>query len=240
MTRQWKSTSKSYAVSAVAALFAFVFAIFLVAGCKQGRSPDSFPTEVQVFNAVASSDTLKISVDSKDLADGIDYAGGSGYKGIDPGHYLVGIAAQSSAFGSNTLYPYKFDASPDVKYTAIAYGVAGPGHEPLLTVFDSPKSSENADPDKASVRVFNAAAGTEKLDFLINSIVAFKGVSYGTRSDVIPLAALPYEWTAKVSGDGSDTLMDPITLSLKGGKSYLVVVLGNVADHDLTIKAIEQ
>jgi len=217
-------------------------AAFAVSGCRQGPNPDSSPSAFQVVNAVGDSGDLAASVDGKQIFGKVGYGDDSGLYGVQPGRYDIAVTVDAEnvpvPFGTT---PIAVDAQRH--YTAIAFGV--PLAPNRLAIFSVPKPTDQERKvaeasGKSTVRVFNAAQGADKVDVLVNSIVAFKNVPYGGTSDAIPLASLPYEWNVKPAGDSDDDYINPVTIDLKSGHHYVVVIMGSVADSDIQIKAYEE
>lgn len=89
------------------------------------------------------------------------------------------------------------------------------------------------------MRVVSAVSDAGALDVLVNGIVAFKNLQFGDRSEALPLTALPYEWSVKEAGDYVTPLAGPITLKLRGGRSYLIILMGRASDQTLGIQEFE-
>jgi hypothetical protein len=216
--------------------------LLAVCGCRHGQDPENAPSAVHIVNAVQNAGNLSAKIDGKQVFGGVGFGSDSGLCGVDAGHYNVAVAVSPNG---QPVWDAKesVDIEKGRHYTAVAYGIPfEPGHVTVFSIVkttDAQRKKAEAS-GKASVRVFNAAAGAQKIDVLVNSIVAFKNVSYGDRSEAIPLAALPYEWSIKPAGDSDDVYGSPVTIGLKSGHNYVVVVMGSIAGSDLLIKAFEE
>jgi hypothetical protein len=212
-------------------------------GCKNQPNPDSLPTAFQVINGVQDSGAISASVNGKTIFGKIKYGDSSGLYGAHLGHYALAMTESPENAQPLSIGKTAIDIESGRHYTAVAYGVAlGPAH---VAIFNTAKLTAQQrkvaqSSGKSTVRVFNAAVGAAKIDVLVNSIVAFKNVGSGERSDAIPLAALPDEWSVKPAGDSDDIFGAPVTLQLKSGRKYVVVIMGSLASNDLQIKAFEE
>ena len=221
-------------------------ALGLVAGCKRGDDTDSAPSAVRIVDAVQGGDSLQARIDGVALPGKVLSPSDSAFYAAQPGSYSVqmGTPAQGGAFSPITSA--QVDVQNGRRYTAIAYGTASSPETVHVQIFSAPKLDKDARDQaaksgKAMVAVFDAAPGSDKIDVLVNSIVAFKSVDYGHRSEFIPLAALPYEWSAVPASGGPDqTFGQPTTLQLNSGSVYLVVVEGATTGGDVHMEAFDQ
>ena len=214
-----------------------------MAGCHAKTNPDSSPAAFQIINCVPDSGNLKASVAGRTLIAKVAPGTTSGLYGTSPGHFDIALTELPDDAQPIALDKARIDVEAGRHYTVLAYGVALAPNQ--VSVFSVPKLSASdrkavEQSGKSTVRVFNAAPGEGKLDVLVNSIVAFKNVGYGELSDAIPLAALPYEWSVKPAGDSVDMFGNPITVQLKSGRNYVVIIMGSVSTNNIDIQAFEE
>jgi hypothetical protein len=112
-----------------------------------------------------------------------------------------------------------------------------------LVTATSPSCSEVlgvGDPEDACVRVVNADAGADELDFLVNESPIATGVAFGTASEfaAIPAGDDREFAVVPVGGESGNSIADE-TQSLDPGQAYLVVLAGRTDDEDLLIKEVD-
>ncbi len=221
-------------------------ALGLVAGCKKGGDIDDSPSAVRIVDAVQGGDSLQARIDGVALPNKVLSPSDTDFYGAQPGSYSVQVGTSAQGGSFSPVASTQVNVESGKRYTAIAYGAASSSDSVHLQIFSAPKLDKDARDQaaksgKAMVAVFDAAPGSDKIDILVNSIVAFKGVAYGHRSEFIPLAALPYEWSSVPAGAGPDqTFGQPTTLQLNSGRVYLVVVEGETSGGDVHVEAFEQ
>jgi hypothetical protein len=245
----WRFASRSPRLGRVAIFAAvFVAGIALIPGCRVSKqNADSYPATVQVINALQDSNGIQSSVDNKRVAKTVKFGDSTGMYGLAPGEYALSV----DAIGGLDIQPRSllregdFDVQAGRHYSAVAFGAPGSIRVPAsLAIFDElkPTQEESADLVKrgvASISVFNAAVGSGNVDVTVSSIVAFKSVPYGHRSNSLEVAAQPYEWGIAKAGSGDQTYGVPITLPIKAGGRYLLVITGNANNGDVMIRAFE-
>jgi hypothetical protein len=220
----------------VSILFSVVAIMFAVSGCRQGDTGTSSDCAVRIVNSVRDSDSISAKVNGKDVVKDLAYRTGTPFKGVNPGTYSMAVKIDRNSFDAQTVTADNVTVDSGHWYTAVVMGQPGGNPPAKVMILDDPKVS-TAPSDQAQVTFFNASQDAGNVDVLINSIVAFKNVPYGSRTTTTNLAALPYEWAVKVAGDDYSPLMDPVTLKLSAGHRYLVVLTGGTADTSIGLTA---
>jgi hypothetical protein len=208
-------------------------------GCKlfSGGHNDC---SIRLIDAVPDATALRVAVDGKKVFQGCRFRADTGYQGIPPGNYEVYAAAERAGESEIHLPIEAVDARLHHRYTALALGVAtGSPHSRLLIFDDQPTSQDPVPKDQAMVSVVSAIPDAGQVDVLVNGIVAYKNLRFGERSEALPLAGLPYEWTVKEAGNYVVPIAGPTTLKMRGGKSYLIVLMGRASDQTVSIQQYE-
>ncbi len=218
--------------------------LFFGVGCRVSpKDPDTYPSTVQVINALQDSNGIQASVDKNRVARTVKFNQSTGLYGIQPGSYALNV----DAIGGLDIQPRAilrdgdFQVDENKHYTAVAFGAPGSIRVPAsLAIFTDDKLSPDTKQDLlkrgvADISVFNAAVSSGKVDVTVSSIVTFKAIEFGHRSTTIELAAQPYEWGVAAAGSNEEAYGAPITLPLQAGKHYLLVITGNVKSGDITI-----
>ena len=182
------------------AVWACLLLCLMGGGCRQ-KGDDPNAARVRIIDAVADSGRLRVAVSGKDAFGVVRYREGGRYTAVAPGKYLVSIAAQNRGNGKYVhLRKLNLVLKAKRRYTAIALGRThgSPAAHAVLYEDDAPGPLPPG--DQCRVRVLAADPEDAHVDVLVNSIVAFKDISFGERSDAITLAALPYEWAVVPAG----------------------------------------
>jgi hypothetical protein len=227
---------------------AAALAILPLSGCRASKQdPDTYPSTVQVINALQDSNGIQANLDDNRIARTVKFDQSTGLYGVQPGIYALSVRA----IGGLDIQPTEllregnFNVDPGKHYTAVAFGAPGSQIVPAsLAIFDEnrPTPAERKDMlsrGVSSISVFNAAVASGSIDVTVSSIVTFQSVPYGRRSDPLELQAQPYEWGVAPAGADDQTLGQPTTLNLAPGKHYLLVVTGNVNSGDIAITPFE-
>jgi hypothetical protein len=198
---------------------------------------------VRAINVAPDTEGLNVSVTGGDeLFSGLDFNDVSDYEDQDPGVYDLDIGRDdeqplASATGVEFLEGHVHDlfilgSSEGTELTFLS-----------LVTSTSPSCSEVlgvGGAEDACVRVVNADAGAQELDFLVNESPIATGVAFGTASDfaAIPAGDDREFVVVPVGGDPADSIADE-TESLDPGQAYLVVLAGRTDDEDLLIKEVD-
>lgn len=211
-----------------------------LAGCRLFAPPQSSDCSVRLIDAIPGAESIRVAVDGKKVFNNCRYRAGTSFQGIPAGRYDV-YAAVEQADGDGLHLPLaSIDAEQEHRYTALALGLTVGAPRARLMIFDDPVRRQSPIPrNQALVRVVSAVPDAGSVDVLVNGIVAFKNLQFGDRSERLPLAALPYEWSVKEAGGYVTPLAGPVTLNLRGGRSYLIVLMGRASDQTLSIQEFE-
>lgn len=221
------------------ALFLPTIALFLaLPGCRLAGGSDPSDCSVRLIDAIPDAQDMRVAVNGQKVFHGCAFRSGTGFQDIPPGRYQVYAAVQGESADLH-LPIVAVDAKPDHRYTALAMGMDGGSPKAHVAVYEDTIDPNPIPRDQAIVRVVSAVPDAGSVDVLVNGIVAFKSLRFGDRSEPLPLAALPYEWSVKEAGSYVTPLAGPITLKLHGGRSYLIVLMGKASDQTLGIEQFE-
>lgn len=220
---------KSFGFSGL--LFLGALSVLFVSGCRTNSHSEG-DAEVRLINAVPDAGGLNVSVDGQRVWKNSLFRSNTGYQRISPGTYPVRL--DSASFGTTLLgQPLAFEKGRG--YTVLALGQSRGGRPAQVQVLEDEPPGRAA-PDKATVRLVNAALGLAPVDLVVNNIVGLKAVAFGKRSPVLTLAGGSYDLKI-VPADTPDTLIGPITLRLEPGRTHTLVVMGRAADQTLSLEA---
>ena len=214
--------------------------MFSLSGCRLFAPSQGADCSVRLIDAIPGAGGIRVAVDGKKVFDDCRYRTGTNFEGIPPGRYDVYAAVDQSKGDDLHLPLATLHAQRRNRYTALALGLADGSPRARLALYDDSRAHLAPIPrDQALVRVVSAVPDPGALDVLVNGIVAFKSLRFGDRSELLPLAALPYEWSVKVAGGYVTPLAGPTTLTLRGGRSYLIVLMGRASDQTLSVQEFE-
>lgn len=201
--------------------------VLLGAGCKT-KSDGGDGARVRLINAAPNADGLTVSVNGDRAWKNAAYRSSSGYQMIAAGTYPVRMdAAKLGAVPARLLSFEKGHA-----YTVLALG-ASQGGGTRLEVLEDGTAPPAA--GRAALRFVNASTNGIRLDLVVNSIVAAKGVTFGG-SSALTLDGNTYDLQV-VAYDTADVLAGPVSLRLEPGRTYTLVAMGDPDDGSLSLEA---
>ncbi len=206
-------------------------AIFGVSGCRN-KTPDAGDmASVRLINAVPDAGGLDVSVNGRPVWKQAAFRSSTGYQSVPAGTYPVTLDTDGSGTPPLTQ-SLSFDKNRS--YTLLALGQAGGRNNVQVLPEEKP---ERLAPDKASVRLVNAAPGTPPIDLVVNTIVGVKSVEYGRRSE--PLALDGGEYDLQLAAAGTATMLTgPTHLALFPGHAYTLIAMGQPGSREaLTLEA---
>ncbi len=216
----------------LARLFAVgLLCTFFVSGCRLGPRSDENAAHVRLINAVPDAGGLTVSVDGQRAWKETPFRSSTGYQGVTAGAYPVHL--DSAALGG-TLMTRSLSFEKGRDYTVLA--LAGNAGRPAQMLAWEDEPQERSDPDKAALRLVNAAPGLGPIDLVVNNIVGLKAIAYGRRSPALPLDGGAYD-VEIAAADTPDALVAPIHLRLEAGHAYTLMVMGRAADQTLSLEA---
>src|SRR5450432_911870 len=130
--------------NAIGCLSVVFLALIFSTGCRTSKQdPDSYPSTVQVINALQDSNGIQASIDKNRVAKTVKFDKSTGLYGIKPGLYelavnaIGGLDVQQKAL----LRDGNFQIDANRHYTAVAFGAPGSVLVPAsLAIFDDDKS----------------------------------------------------------------------------------------------------
>lgn len=207
-------------------------ALLAMTGCHR---PEAESAQIRLIDAIPNADRLQVGVPGKIDWKRAVFREGSPYERLPAGTYRAVVTAQGKGRAPVTLPMDPLRVASRRRYTAIATGVLGGSPAAALSVFEETPSQYPLPNDKALVRVVNAASDAGRVDLVLNNIVAFKDLPFGRPSFLMALPAMRYECKAKEAGDLLVLLTGTSAIDLRGGKSYLLVVLGRASNGGMTV-----
>ncbi len=200
------------------------------AGCRNKTSDTGEAASVRLINAVPDAGGLDVSVDGRRVWKRATFRSSTGYQSVSAGTYPVTLDADGPG---TTLLTQSLSFDKNKNYTLLALGQAGVG----AAVQVLPDETPNLAPEKAGVRLVNAAPGTPPLDLVVNTIVGIKSVEYARRSE--PLALDGGEYDLQLAAAGTATMLTgPVHLALFPGHAYTLVAMGMPGSRQaLTLEA---
>ncbi len=162
------------------------------------------------------------------------------YERVPAGIYRTSLVAEQS--GTAELRPLAASSltiAAKRRYTAIALGVLEGKPPAALHLFEESPSVYPLKNTQTLVRVINAAPDAGPVDVLFDNLATFKNLPFDGMSSASALPAARYACTVKMAGERFTPLNGPKQIALKGGKAYLLVVLGRKRDETISIVAYE-
>ncbi len=203
-----------------------------VAGCRN-RSESAGVGEaayVRLINAVPDAGGLDVLVDGRRVWKRSQFRSSTGYQSVASGTYPVRLNANGLG---ETLLTEDLSFDKRRNYTLLALGSAEGGKARVQVLPDD--EQEAVTPNKARLRLINAAPGTPSVDLVVNTIVGVKSVGYGRRSGPLLLAGGHYDLQL-AAANTPKMLVGPVGLDLAPGKSYTLIAMGRTGNQTLTLE----
>lgn len=207
--------------------------IFGVSGCRN-KTPDAGDAAyVRLINALPDAGGLDVSVNGRQVWKQAAFRSSTGYQSVPAGTYPVMLDADGLR---TTLLTQSLSFDKNRSYTLLALGQADGRNNAQVQVLPEEKP-EGLAPDKADVRLVNAAPGTPSIDLVVNTIVGLKSVEYGRRSEPLALDGGPYDLQLAAAGTAT-MLTGPVHLTLLPGHVYTLIAMGQPGSRQtLTLEA---
>jgi len=205
---------------------------------------DQGQARIRGINVIPDTKGISVAITGGDtLFDGLDFKEASDYKNQKPGTYDLEVKQGNNATPIATAKAVTVNQGN--VYDLFLIGSSGGSNVSLLSLVTNVSPTCAAllgvgSPGDACVRVMNADAGSDKVNFLVNDSAIATGVAFGTVSDFVAVPAGDNRKiaVAPTSGQQGQSITDA-TQSLKAGQAYEVVLAGRVNDEDLLINEID-
>ncbi len=196
-------------------------AVLGTSGCRNGAHDAGGAASVRLINAVPDAGGLDVSVNGQRVWKRATFRSSTGYQAVSAGTYPVTLDADGPGV---TLLTRSLSFDKNRNYTLLALGQVSSKNNTQVQVWPDEKPERLA-PDKASVRLVNAAPGTPSMDLVVNTIVGVKDIAYSRRSEPLALDGGPYELQLAAAGTAT-MLTGPVHLALLPGHAYTLIAMG--------------
>ncbi len=205
---------------------------------------DEGQARIRGINVTPDTEGFAVAITGGDtLFDGLDFNDASDYKNQDPGTYDFEIKEGDNDTPIATASGVQFDQGN--VYDLFIIGSSGGSDVSILSLVTNVSPTCAAllgvgSAEDACVRVLNADAGSNQVNFLVNDSAIATDVSFGTASDFVAVPAGDDRKIAAAPSSGQqDQMLADATQSLQAGQAYEIVLAGRIDDEDLLVNQID-